>query len=104
MAKFICTGNIKHNKKPHVFGDSIELDKKDADPLLEANLVQTEKDFKRDQALRNYIPPDIRDLEDEIVKLNETIKLLRMENGRLKARASGGPTKTDGAPEAKITN
>lgn len=88
MGKYICIGSLKHNKKDYSFGDSVELNPNEAKPLIEGNVVQTEKDFRKAQALKNYIPPDISKLEDEIVALNETIKLLKAENGRLKARVS----------------
>jgi septal ring factor EnvC (AmiA/AmiB activator) len=75
--KYVATGNIKHNTVKYAYGDKIELTKEDAQPLLENNVIETEKGFKRLEAMKNISPTTVEELEAEIEKLkaeNEGLK------------------------------
>ena len=71
---YIATGNIKHNTIKYAYGDKIELTKEDAQPLLENNVIETEKGFKRLEQMKNLSPVTVEELEAEIKQLTDDLK------------------------------
>ncbi len=71
---YIATGNIKHNTIKYAYGDKIELTKEDAQPLLENNVIETEKGFKRLEEMKNISPATVEELEATIDKLTAELK------------------------------
>ncbi len=74
--KYIATGNIKHNTVKYAYGDKIELTKEDALPLLENNVIETEKGFKVLEDMKNVTPATVKDLQAEVYQLSEENKTL----------------------------
>jgi hypothetical protein len=71
---YIATGNIKHNTVNYAYGDKIELTKEDALPLLEKNVIETPKGFKRLEEMKNVTPATVQELQAENDKLKADLK------------------------------
>ncbi len=92
---YIATGNIKHNTIKYAYGDKIELTKEDAQPLLENNVIETEKGFKRLEQMKNLSPVTVEELEAEIKQLTDDLKAANDTIAVFQSQKQEKPDETD---------
>ncbi len=71
---YIATGNIRHNKVNYGYGNKLELTKAEAQLLLESNIIETPKGFKRLEEMKNISPVTVQGLQAEVKKLETELK------------------------------